>query len=107
MSQPAIRAAQLADQIRDFLAEKVARDFTGYLITITQVTLSPDLQKATVWVTSYVPEEKELILNRLRKEGSRYQRELHRSLRRHHGPKLHFQSDYSVEDGERIDQLLK
>lgn len=107
MSQPAIRAAQLADGIRDFLAKEIARDFAGSLITIMQVTLSPDLQEATIWVTTYNQEDRGRILQKLRAAGREYQRKLHKTLRRHSIPRLVFRPDYSVEDSDRIDALLK
>lgn len=107
MSQPAIRAAQLADGIRDFLAKEIARDFTGSLITIMQVTLSPDLQEATVWITTYNQEDRAKTLQKLRSAGREYQRKLHKTLRRHSIPRLIFRPDYTLEDSDRIDQLLK
>jgi ribosome-binding factor A len=107
MSQQAIRAAQLADGIRDFLAKEIARDFTGYLITVSQVTLSPDLLDATVWVTTFRAEDKRKVLQKLRTASRGYQRNLHKQLRRHTSPRLRFEADYNVEEGERLDELLK
>src|ERR1044072_3316191 len=103
----AIRAAQLADQIRDYVAEWIARDLPGYLLTVTQVTLSPDLQKGTVWVASFKLEHLQSGLRTLKGLEKTYSRALYQKLRRHSAPHISFVADKSIEEAERIEQLLK
>lgn len=103
----AIKAAQLADQIRDSLAEWTSRDLPGYFFSITQVTLTPDLTRATVWVDSLVAKEQSNIINKLNKNVYSYQKELGKKLRRKYVPKISFVPDEREALMKHIDNLLK
>jgi ribosome-binding factor A len=102
----AIKAAQLADQLRDYLAQWTAKDLAGYFFTITYVTLSPDLQRATAWVDVLRPDDTRVVLRRLEKEAPGYQRQLSRTLRRQNIPTIHFALDNRESAAQRIDELL-
>jgi ribosome-binding factor A len=105
MSQINIKAAQLADQIRDYIATWISRDFPGSFLSVTQVTLSIDRRHATVWISSYNDNLK--ILEALQKREKEYQRELSRAIKRFSAPTIHFSPDTSTADAEHIDSLLK
>lgn len=90
VSDPGIRAAQLADQMRDYLAEWIARDFAGYLISVSQVTLRADLHVANVWLTFFGVEDEAALLASVRRRGRQYQRDLNGRVSRHKLPKLTF-----------------
>ena len=103
----AIKAAQLADQLRDYIASWSIQDLAGYLFSITQVTLSPDLFNATVWVDVLNPADEKKILRLLNLRLTTYQRKLRQSLQRQVVPKIYFKLDNGAEINDRFDQLLK
>jgi ribosome-binding factor A len=105
------RPSRVGDQIRAELADLLAREVhdpgIGFL-TITRVTLTPDLQQARVYYTT-------LGDDKARRES---RRALHRAapfLRRHIGkrlrlkrvPELEFFFDESIEQHDRIERILQ
>ena len=102
-----VKAAQLADQIRDYLALWIVRDFPGLIITVSQVTLTPDLRGATIWVSplnsTNIPE----VLKKLSLKEGRYTHLLHRAMSRHLIPTLHFKLDDRPRIEAHFDDLLK
>ena len=102
-----IKSAQLADQIRDYLAQWTARDYPGWFVSVSQVTLRPDLQEAIVWITVLEEEGGHPILEMLRQQTGAYQKQLNRSIKRRFVPKLIFRLDDRVSIENRFDQLLK
>lgn len=90
VSDPGIRAAQLADQMRDYLAEWIARDFPGYLISVSQVTLRADLHVANVWLTFFSVADEVAVLAAIRRHARQYQRDLGARVSRHRLPRLTF-----------------
>jgi len=103
----AVKAAQLADQIRDYLAAWTAQDFLGYFFSVTQITLKPDLSVAIVWIDILRPEESKLIMRKLNQRVSVYQHSLQRSLQRRMIPHLEFRLDDREERNQQFDRLLK
>ena len=91
--EQAVRAARLADQIRDYLAEWAARDMPGSFFSITQVTLHTDLSVATAWIDVLRPEEGDTVMRSLEQHLPAYQRRLGRALRRRLVPRLHIRKD--------------
>ena len=103
----AIKAAQLADQIRDYLSLWTTTDLRGYFFSITQVTLSNDLQFATVWVDVLSKEQEKMIMANLDRRLKIYQSKLVHEMQKRVIPYLKFRIDDSQERSERFDQLLK
>ena len=76
-------------------------------VTVTHVITSKDLRVARVLVSVRgTPEEQEKMLGRLRRWRTEIQRRINRDLTLKYTPRLHFQLDSSVADGDRILQLL-
>lgn len=103
----AIKAAQFADQLRDCIAEWTTQDLPGYFFSITQVTLSPDLGKATVWVDCLDKAQEVAIIGKLQKNRPSYQHRLRQRFTRKILPKLNFEVDNTQEMSARFDDLLK
>jgi ribosome-binding factor A len=107
---PSTRPSRVGDQLRaeisDLLARQVHDPGIGFL-TVTQVTVSPDLQIARVYYTTLGDE-------RARKETARalgratpfLRRQLGSRLRLKRVPLLEFFFDESVERGDRIERIL-
>ena len=105
------RPARVGDQIRQELAQLLARDVQdpgiGFL-TITRVKVSPDLQVARVFYTT-IGDDKS------RKETERalgralpfLRRQIGSRLRLKNVPELAFMYDKSVEQQDRIEQIIQ
>lgn len=91
MAQPNVRATQLADQIRDYLAQWIARDNPGSFVVVTDVTLSEDMQRATVWISS--PSNEVTVFTHVLNSSKRYQHLLTQNLKRFRVPRLVFALD--------------
>lgn len=89
MADRAIRATQLADQIRDYLAVWIRTDFPGELLTVSTVTLKPNLRDATVWVSCFNEGHIPSVTQSLKKREREYHQKLYSTLRRRGLPTLH------------------
>jgi ribosome-binding factor A len=107
---PSTRPSRVGDQLRAEISEILAREVhdpgIGFL-TITQVTVSPDLQVARVYYTTLGDE-------RARRETARalgratpfLRRQIGSRLRLKRVPLLEFCFDESIERGDRIERIL-
>jgi len=108
---PSIRPSRVGDQIRSELAELIAREVhdpgIGFL-TITHVTVTPDLQTARVHYTSLGDDtarrETARALGRAR---SFLRRQIGQRLRLKRVPELEFFYDDSIERHDRIERILQ
>ena len=101
-----VRAVQLADLIRDFVATWIQRDFPGSFVSVTDTTLSMDLRIATVWLHP-ARNEDVATYHKIVKRTNHYASQLQRSIARRFVPALKFSLDQQVEAAEHLDQLLK
>ena len=77
------------------------------LVTVTNVQATPDLRQALVHVSVYGTEEqKQQVLDVLRRQRKEIQHEIARHVRLKYTPRLQFRLDDTAEKAERIMQLL-
>src|SRR6266540_334340 len=106
------RPAQVAEGFRQELGAVLARGIkdprvTGF-ITLTGAKMAPDLKEITVYLSIHAEEkERQRTLEGLRAAATWLQREVSRNLKLRHTPHLRFVYDPSVEQGDRIERLLK
>jgi ribosome-binding factor A len=104
------RTDRVSSQLRKELALLVhaaVRDHALPSVSVSDLEVTKDLDVASVWVTTLVPDaakEATKALNELAKE---FRRELSRTLSLRRVPELRFKYDDSVDKGERIDSLLR
>jgi ribosome-binding factor A len=108
---PASRPARVGDQIRieisDLLARQVSDPGIGF-ITVTRVTVTPDLQQARVYYTSLGDEKARRESQRaLQRAASFLRRQLGQRVRLRRVPELQFFFDESVERQDRIERILQ
>ena len=108
---PVSRPARVGDQIRieisDLLARQVSDPGIGF-ITVTRVTVTPDLQQARVYYTSLGDEKARRESQRaLQRAASFLRRQLGQRLRLRRVPELQFFFDESVERQDRIERILQ
>jgi ribosome-binding factor A len=108
---PSSRPARVGDQIRveisDLLAREVSDPGIGF-ITVTHVTVTPDLQQARVFYTSLGDEKARRESQRALHRATPFlRRQLGRRLRLRRIPELQFFFDESVERQDRIERILQ
>jgi ribosome-binding factor A len=107
---PSTRPSRVGDQLRaeisDLLAREVHDPGIGFL-TVTQVTVSPDLQVARVYYTTLGDERARRDTARALGRATPFlRRQLGSRLRLKRVPVLEFFFDESVERGDRIERIL-
>lgn len=105
------RPARVGDQVRQELAELIAREVQdpgiGFL-TITRVKLTPDLQQARVFYTAIGDDKQRAeTAKALRRATPFLRRQVGRRLRLKHVPELQFLYDESIEQQDRIERIIQ
>jgi len=110
MAKP-LRRERVAEEIRAELSEILQhqmRDPRLGWVTVTRVEMSPDLAYAKVFVSVYGPEADQAATFQVLERAAGYIRsELGRRIRLRQTPELHFRTDDSIEQSQRIQDLLK
>ena len=90
-----------------FLREEI-RDpaLAGVQITVTEVRVSPDLTRATAFVTRLGRSDVDVLLPALKRATPFLRGQVAHSLRLKFAPDLTFQPDTSLEYATKIDRLL-
>ena len=104
------RAERVADVVRDILARVVreqVRDPRVGFVTITEVRVSADLRHARVFVSSLNDEERDHAVDALNHAAGFLRRELAREARLRRVPELRFQPDAAMEQGRRVEDLVR
>ena len=104
------RTARVADQIRGEIAAMLAREVhdpgIGF-VTITRVTVTPDLQQARVYYTALGDDKARRNTERaLGRAAPFLRRQIGSRLRLKRTPEIEFLYDESIAGQDRIEQLL-
>jgi ribosome-binding factor A len=98
----------LREEIAKLLRHETEDPQLGSLISITEVDVAPDLQRAKVYVSVLAEEEAAReTLQRLRRAARFFRRELAERLNLRHTPQLDFELDTSIARGDRVLRLLR
>lgn len=103
------RVIQVAELVRDQLGAIIIRELevpSGTLITITRVTVSPDLRHATVYVSIMPDEQSRAMLGLLIRSAGHLRHELGEAIVAKAVPKLVFRLDSTAVQARHIDDLL-
>ncbi len=73
------------------------------LLTVTSVDITPDLSRATVYLSSLPP----LAIEALAEQRTQLQRTIGRQVRMKRTPLLEFESDPAVAHGLRVEEILR
>ena len=105
------RPARVGERIREelsLLLQRRANDPGLARVTITDVSITPDLKIAHVNYSALVgPEERKAVAQALRRAEGFLRRELGGALGLRYAPELQFHYDDSYDRGARIDSLLR
>ncbi|MGA2521710.1 MAG: 30S ribosome-binding factor RbfA [Acidimicrobiales bacterium] len=101
------RIARVNEVLREVVAEAIERladtDDRLRLMTVTAIDTSPDLSRATVYLSS-LPEE---AAEALSAERAQLQRAIGRQVRMKRTPQLAFAVDPAVVHGTRVEEILR
>jgi ribosome-binding factor A len=110
LAEGSSRPARVGTEVAHALARLIERrcaDPRLALVTVTEVSMSPDLKQARVWVSSADPKaDGETALAALRHAGARLRHELVHEVRLRTLPRLVFVWDCSGEEQSRLDALI-
>ncbi|MGO2084208.1 30S ribosome-binding factor RbfA [Vagococcus sp.] len=100
-------AQEIMREVNDILQKKV-RDPRIENVTITEVSVTGDLQQATIYYSSLAEKasEKEKVQKGLEKATGLIRRELGQRLQIYKTPEIAFEVDQSVAYGNHIDELI-
>jgi ribosome-binding factor A len=104
------RTARINEVVREVLADEVERlsDPRLGFVTVTGAEVSPDLRQATVYYSVFGPAEAhETTVAALRSAAPHLRTELGSQVRMKYLPELTFKEDPAIEQGERVEQIIR
>lgn len=111
-SAPGQRQLRVGEEIRHALSEIIGRDHLddpdlhGKMMTVTQVSVSPDLRNATAFVVPFGGGESDKLVAALNRANGYFRRELTRLVKLQFSPAIRFRPDESFEQASKIERLL-
>lgn len=110
---PSQRQLRVGEQLRHIIAETLQRGhfhdealLDASKITVTEVTVSPDLKHATAYVLALGGENMDKILPALNDATQIFQKDFGKKAELKFTPKLRFKIDESFENATRLDSIL-
>ncbi len=108
------RQLRVGEQVKHIIVETLQRgkfddEFlfdAAHTVTVTEVSVSPDLKQATAYIIKLAGSEMGSMLAALNAEAHAFQKEIAKRLQTRFTPKLKFVGDDSFEKSARIDELL-
>jgi ribosome-binding factor A len=105
-----IKQNRMSDRIRQILSELLLREISDPRlqgVTITEVTLDPELMFADIYVNALGDESREQdVMSGLKRANGFLRREVGKRVRLRNTPELHFHWDATLERGEKLNQLI-
>lgn len=90
-------------ELSELIIKRRIKDERIGFVSVTRVSLAPDLSEATVFVSLFGPEEEYADTWRGLLAAARFfQSEVGKSLRMRQTPRLHFEKDDSIREGDAI-----
>lgn len=105
-----LKQQRVAERIRTILSELLLREVSDPRlqgVTVTDVRLDGELMYADVYVNALGDEGRELdVMQGLARANGFLRREVGSRLRTRNTPELHFHWDTTLQQGERLNQLI-
>lgn len=112
---PSQRQLRVAEQVRHILSETMTRGkFNDPLlyegaqnVTVAEVRMSPDMKHARAYVMTLGGKDMDKMLPALNNAAGLFQKELARKLTMKFTPRVHFVTDETFDEAQKIDALLR
>ncbi len=103
------RTARVNELLREIIGDELERIDEPQLewVSITGVTVNPELTSAMVYFSSLDPETDPEVLAALGDRRVRLQAAIARQARLRRTPELHFQPDSGIREGWRVEEIFK
>lgn len=104
--------SQRIDQVNEMLMRSISQiiqrelELDKAIVTVSKVSTSPDLSRATVFVTIMPESKRGSALTILKKNKVHLQKELGSSIHLRKTPKLQFKIDNQAEKAQKLEALL-
>ena len=112
-NQPSNRQLKVGQQIRFLVSnffikeDFIFENFDSKNITIVDVTLSPDLKNARIFVTTNSISENQLLIDKLNNKSKLIQKKIASNLNLKFAPKIKFFFDNSLQYSNKINSILE
>ena len=110
--QHSVRLLKVGERVRHVLSEILTRQqvhddtLSAHSVSVTEVRMTPDLRKATVYVKPLLGAHEDEVVAALRLNTAYLQREVAKAMKLKYAAKLAFRADESFDEAERIERLL-
>lgn len=110
--QTPVRQLRVAELIKEVVAKAISerqvdsKVFDNSLISITKIKMSPDLQNATIFVSSFPLLNKEELVEKLNNFAHRFRSIINYNVKLKYSPKIVFRYDDTLEEVSRINKLI-
>ena len=105
-----IKRERMSERIHQILSQLLLREISDPRlqdITVTDVTLDPELMYAKVYVSAMGDEDRESeVMQGLRRAGGYLRREVGKRIRLRNTPELHFYWDSTLAHADRINAII-
>ncbi len=105
-----VKQGRMSDRIQQILSLLLLREIRDPRlrdITITEVSLDPELMHATVYVSAMGDDGRQTeVMGGLRRARGYLRREVGKRIRLRNTPELHFEWDQTLENAERIHRII-
>ena len=112
-NQPSNRLLKVGQQIRFLVSnffikeDFIFENFDSKNLTIVDVTLSPDLKNARIFVTTNSISENQLLIDKLNNKSKLIQKKIASNLNLKFAPKIKFIFDNSLQYSNKINSILE
>ena len=112
-NQPSNRQLKVGQQIRFLVSnffikeDFIFENFDSKNLTIVDVTLSPDLKNARIFVTTNSISENQLLIDKLNNKSKLIQKKIASNLNLKFAPKIKFFFDNSLQYSTKINSILE
>jgi ribosome-binding factor A len=109
---PSQRQLRVGEELRHALVRILCRgdlrdpELEGVQVTVTEVSVSPDLRNATAFVVPFGGGSSEKLVKALNRAAGFFRGQFGRELKLRYIPGIRFEPDRSFDNARRIDQLL-
>lgn len=105
-----LKRERMSERIHQILSELLLREVSDPRlqdITVTEVTLDPELMYAKVYVSALGADDRETeVMQGLRRAGGFLRRAVGKRIRLRHTPELHFRWDSALAQADRVNAII-